>query len=101
MMTAFWCLQVNGGHSPGGPPAPTGRVERGGAWYEKQDAVDPADTLPHMLLSRDDTVHRCEPLLQQERDHKHLMAVVSVTGLASGSSKNEARCSREPKRWPG
>ncbi len=21
MMTAFWCLQVNGGHSPGGHPS--------------------------------------------------------------------------------
>ena len=23
-MTAFWCLQVNGGHSPGGPPEDAG-----------------------------------------------------------------------------
>jgi len=48
----------------GEPPDPTGRVERGWSWYEKTDAVDPADTLPHMLLSRDDAVHRCELFLQ-------------------------------------
>jgi hypothetical protein len=85
----------------GEPPDPTALVERRLSWYKKTDAAYPADTLPHMLLSRDDTVHRCAPLLLQERDHHHLMAVVSLPGLASCSSKNEARCSRETKRWPG
>ena len=48
----------------GEPPDPTGLAERRLSWYEKTDAVDPADTLPHMLLSRDDAVHRCELFLQ-------------------------------------
>src|SRR6266571_4986370 len=29
MMTAFWCLQVNGGHSPGGRPYATDGCSRG------------------------------------------------------------------------
>ena len=35
MMTAFWCLQVNGGHSPGGNPYVVGIDGTAAACVEK------------------------------------------------------------------
>src|SRR2546426_3232216 len=41
MMTAFWCLQVNGGHSPGGLP-PRRQHLTGGSLLTSRSATRPA-----------------------------------------------------------
>src|SRR6266498_2473728 len=54
MMTAFWCLQVNGGHSPGEhPPAGVGKRQCRRVWMSlgpsRVGAEEQINVSPHVL----------------------------------------------------